>query len=101
MIRSTLAVLGVGAAIALAAPAQADDAQYLDILSNTPGFTVNPMTSVLLVGAGNAICGDLHNGTSVADAQNHAMAYPGATNVGAKQMVAAAQQALCPDTLGR
>ncbi len=99
--RAAFAVLGVVAAVALAAPAHADEGQYLDILSNTPGFTINPMTSVLLVGAGNAICGDLHNGTSLADAQNHAMAYPGATNFGAKAMVAAAQQALCPDTLGR
>lgn len=88
------------AALVLAAPAAADpEGDYLNTLANSPGFTINGFTSPLLVGAGNAICGDLRGGTPIDVAQQHAMAYPGATNFGVKVMVGAAQQYLCPDTL--
>lgn len=94
-----LAALAAAAA-ATAAPASADpEGDYLGILSNTPGVTVNGFTGPLLVGAGNAVCTDLRSGTPVDVAVQHAMAYPGATNHGAKAMVNAAQQTLCPDTL--
>lgn len=94
-----LSALAAGAVVT-AAPAAADpQSDFLGILSNTPGFTVNGFTGPLLVGAGNAVCGDLRAGTPVDVAAQHAMSYPGATNFGARAMVTAAQQTLCPDTL--
>ncbi|WP_396902673.1 DUF732 domain-containing protein [Mycolicibacterium sp.] len=96
-------MLGVVAAagIALAAPAHATpEDDYLGILSDTPGFTVNPFTSVLLTQAGNTICADLRGGMSPQDSANKMMFYPGSTNAATKAMVAAAQQTMCPDTQG-
>lgn len=100
MIRSSIVAAIAVSAIATAAPAAADpEGDYLGILSNTPTFTVNGFTGPLLIAAGNSYCSDLRAGTPLDAVQGKAMMYPGATNYGAKAMVAAAQQALCPDTL--
>jgi hypothetical protein len=88
--------IGLGAApIASADPPQ----DYLDALSNTPGFTVNGFTGPLLLGAGNTICTDLRAGMTPQDSANKMMFYPGATNVTIKAMVTTAQRTLCPDTV--
>jgi hypothetical protein len=85
----------------LAAPAQATpEDDYLGILASTPGFTVNPFTGPLLLGAGNTICADLRAGMSPADSAAKMMAYPGATNAATVVMVSAARQTLCPDVKG-
>ena len=88
--------IGLGAApIASADPPQ----DYLDTLSNTPGFNVNGFTGPLLLGAGNTICTDLRAGMTPQDSANKMMFYPGATNVTIKAMVTTAQRTLCPDTV--
>ena len=94
-----LAALAIGL---VAAPVASADPSpdYLDALSNTPGFTVNGFTGPLLLGAGNTICTDLRAGMSPQDSANNMMLfYPGATNVTIKAMVATAQQTLCLDTV--
>lgn len=107
MARYRTALLAAAAATATAlvtagtASATPEEDAYLATLANTPGFTVNPFTSMLLVGAGNGYCADLRGGVPVDEVYGKAMAYPGATNVGARQMVDAAQQSLCPDTRGQ
>lgn len=53
----------------------------------------------MLLGAGNTICTDLRAGMTPEDSANKMMAYPGATNVAIKAMVATAQRTLCPDTI--
>ena len=83
----------IGTPVATADPSQ----DYLDALSNTPGFTVSGFTGPLLLGAGNTICTDLRGGMTPQDSANKMMFYPGATNVTIKAMVATAQQTLCPD----
>jgi Protein of unknown function (DUF732) len=82
-----------------AAPAGASPVDdYLGVLSNTPGFTVNGFTGPLLINAGNGACTDLRAGISPEEASNRLMWYPGATNAAMRAMVAAAQQTLCPET---
>ncbi|MFD7247931.1 DUF732 domain-containing protein [Streptomyces massasporeus] len=101
MRRAAMIGLAVVAGIAFAAPANATpEDDYLGVLSTMPGFTVNPFTSVLLTGAGNGYCADLRAGVPIDEVYGKAMAYPGSTNVAARQMVDAAQQTLCPDTQG-
>ncbi len=94
------AIAAVAACIALAAPAHATpEDDYLDVLSNTPGVSaVDDFGAAMLVGAGNAICRDLYSGTALDQVQGRVLTYPGATDLNAKAMVAAAQQTLCPDT---
>ena len=92
---AALAIGLIGAPVASADPSQ----NYLETLSNTPGFTVNGFTGPLLLGAGNTICTDLRAGMSPQDSANKMMFYPGATNLTIKAMVATAQQTLCPDTV--
>jgi Protein of unknown function (DUF732) len=87
---AALAIGLIGAPIASADPPQ----DYLDTLSNTPGFT-----GPLLLGAGNTICTDLRAGMTPQDSANKMMFYPGATNVTIKAMVTTAQRTLCPDTV--
>jgi hypothetical protein len=98
------AIIGGLAALAIgltgAPVAQADPTQdYLDALSNTPGFTVIGFTAPLLLGAGNTICTDLRAGMTPQDSANKMMFYPGATNAAIKAMVGTAQQTLCSDTV--
>ena len=92
---AALAIGLIGAPAGSANPSQ----DYVDALSNTPGFTVNGFTGPLLLGAGNAICTDLRAGMSSQDSADKMMFYPEATNVTIKAMVATAQQTLCPDTV--
>lgn len=95
-----IAATAAAIALATAAPAAATpEDDYVNVLANTPGFTVNGFTRIPLTAAGNTICTDLRAGMTPEDSAAKMMAYPGATNVGIKQMVAAAQQTLCPDTL--
>lgn len=92
-------VCAVASAVVLAVPAQADPMQdYLNQLSGTVGFTVNPFTSMFLSNAGNAICADLRNGVSPEDAAQRQLSYPGSTIALTRVMVSAAQKNLCPET---
>lgn len=89
----------IAAAVALAAPSQADpQSDFLAILSDTPGVTVNAFTGPMLTGAGQQACGHLHDGMNFDDTVNAMMWYPGASNALMKALVRAAQQTLCPDT---
>lgn len=93
------AIAAATIAMTTAAPAAAtpqDD--YLGVLAGTPGFTVNPFTSVLLTNAGNAACADLRAGVTPEDAAVRQLSYPGSTIALTRLMVSAAQQTLCPET---
>lgn len=96
--RIVCGVAVLSAAVALAAPAQADPMQdYLGQLSGTVGFTVNPFTSMFLSNAGNAICADLRNGVSPEDAAVRQLSYPGSSLALTRIMVSAAHTHLCPE----
>ena len=95
MIRELVAATAV--ALVLAAPAHADpESDFLAVLSETPGVTVNGFTGPLLTGAGQQACGHLRDGMSFDDTVAAMMWYPGATNAAMKALVRAAQQTLCP-----
>lgn len=99
MLKTTTVLAAVAAAIALAAPARADDQSYLANLSAHGIFTfINPDG---LIAAGNAICDDLRRGVSIPDeiGKFQAMHYQ-AKPAGAAAMVNAAHDELCPDTPG-
>ncbi len=90
----------IAASLLFAAPATADPTQdYLNQLSGTVGFTVNPFTSMFLTNAGNAICSDLRAGISPEDAAQRQLSYPGSTIALTRVMVSAGQTNMCPDTL--
>lgn len=94
------AALAAATIIITAAPASATpEDDYLGTLAATPGFTVNPFTSILLTNAGNAICTDLRGGATPEDAAQHQLSYPGSTIALTRLMVGAAQKTLCPDTV--
>lgn len=99
--RGIVAALAAGIMlIGATPPANATPEQdFLGILAATPGVTVNGFTGPLLTNAGNAACTDLRGGATPADAANHLMWYPGATNAGMAALVNAAQRTLCPDTV--
>jgi hypothetical protein len=95
-----VALIATAVALTTAAPAgAAPEDDYLDILSNTPGFTVNGFTGPPLIVAGNMICGDLRAGIPVDQVIGRGMPYPGFIDAAADAIVAAAQQTFCPDTL--
>lgn len=96
----TAAVAGV-AALAVAAPAAADpDSDFLNVLGNTPGVTVNGFTAPMLTGAGHQACDRLQAGMSVDDTVAAMMGYPGASTGTMRALVSAAQQTLCPGAGG-
>ena len=90
---------GVLAAVAVgfAGPAGADpDSDYLNLLGNTPGVTINGFTAPMLTGAGHQACGHLQAGMSFDDTVAAMMWYPGASTGTMRAVVTAAQQTLCP-----
>lgn len=97
--RITCGVCVIAAAVGLAASAHADPMQdYLNQLSGTVGFTVNPFTSMFLSNAGNGICADLRADVSPEDAAIRQLSYPGSSIALTRVMVSAAQTHLCPET---
>ncbi len=97
--------VSLGAPVALAAPAGADnfspaEQAYLDKLKEY-GFTVTPEDAAIAVKLGHDTCTGLQNGASPADAaDNLSRAAPWFTEQLSANLVAAAQLKLCPDTLG-
>lgn len=97
--------VSLGATVALAAPAGADnfspaEQAYLDKLKEY-GFTVAPDDAAIAVKLGHDTCTGLQNGASPADAaDNLSRAAPWFTEQLSANLVAAAQLTLCPDTLG-
>lgn len=88
-------------ALAVAAPAAADpESDYLNLLGQTPGVTVNGFTTPMLSGAGHQACGHLQSGMSFDDTVGAMMGYPGASTGTMRALVSAAQQTLCPGAGG-
>ena len=92
-------LVAVGLVVAPTAGAAPED-DYLGVLAGTPGFTVNPFTSIFLTNAGNTICADLRGGMTPEDAAVKQLSYPGSSLALTRLMVGAAQQKLCPDMKG-
>jgi Protein of unknown function (DUF732) len=98
--RFALAATAATAIIGGVGTAHADPGgDYLNQLGNTPGFTVNGFTSILLTNAGNGACNDLRAGITPEDAAVRQLSFPGSSLASTRIMVSAAQQNLCPDTL--
>jgi hypothetical protein len=92
-----VALIATAVALTTAAPTDAaPEDDYLDILSNTPGFTVNEFTGPPLIVAGNMICGDVRAGIPVDQVIGRGMKYPGFIDAAADAIVAAAQQTSTP-----
>jgi hypothetical protein len=91
--RLTIAALGA-AALALAAPAHADQQSYLADLSAQGAFM--PQGPNQAIAAGYSVCMDLRNGRPP-NAITAAFGWGGAW---APAYIEAAQHNLCPDTLG-
>jgi len=99
MMRGVMIVGGVLAAMAVgfAGQAAADpDSDYLNLLGDTAGVTVNGFTGPMLTGAGHQACGHLQSGMSFDDTVAAMMWYPGASTGTMRALVRAAQQTLCP-----
>lgn len=94
---------GVLAAVAVGFAGQSvadPDADFLNVLGNTPGVTINGFTGPMLTGAGHQACDRLQSGMSVDDTVAAMMGYPGASTGTMRALVSAAQQTLCPEAGG-
>lgn len=93
---ATVAALAAGVALSATAQAAPED-DFLAVLANTPGVTVNGLTGPMLTGAGQQACGHLRDGMSIDDTTAAMMWYPGASTALMRALVGAAHQTLCPD----
>lgn len=92
-------IVGVGAlaALALAVPAQADDQSFLDAAGPMPG----PIALTGIIQMGHAICDQLRIDPSTDNLGPRVVGRASwVYNYITPQVVDAAQQHLCPDTLG-
>lgn len=97
--RGAAAIVGgiLAAAVGFAGQAAADpDSDFLNLLGDTAGVTVNGFTAPMLTGAGHQACGHLQSGMSYDDTVAAMMWYPGASTGTMRALVSAAQQTLCP-----
>jgi hypothetical protein len=98
------ALLGIGPLTMGTALAHADaESDFVSMLKKW-GYTVTDKNTKTLVGMGNAICEDLHSGTSKDDEATllykNAPAATGSLSAAqARNFVTVAQKNLCPDTL--
>ena len=86
----------VAAATGMGMAAADPDSDFLNVLGNTPGVTINAFTGPMLTGAGHQACGHLQSGMSFDDTVAAMMWYPGASTGTMRALVSAAQQTLCP-----
>lgn len=97
--RAIVCALTLAAAIALAAPANADpEGDYLNILSGQPGYIGGPINNGVYLNTGHRACDLLHGGTSYEDTVSQLVAPPYISAYTARISTDAAQTALCPDT---
>ena len=96
------------AAIAFAAPADADpQSDYLDLLTSE-GFRMQLISQPEAISYGNMACDDIRSGETSEEATTHvksvlpapASVFPRIATAAAQRLVDAAQQKLCPDTQG-
>jgi hypothetical protein len=101
---AVLAVVGICPLAIGTAQAHADaESDFVSMLKKW-GYTVTEKNTKTLVGMGNAICEDLHAGTSKDDEatllhQNAPAATGSLSQAQARNFVTVAQRNLCPDTL--
>ncbi|WP_264923086.1 DUF732 domain-containing protein [Mycobacteroides chelonae] len=94
-ITAASAVVAAVCSVMLGSPARADDESYLNNLEGR-GFQIMWQSRPFLLAAGNRICDDLRNGTSLTDEAAN-FQYPSASRRNIADLVAAAHADLCPE----